>query len=65
MSQSTPKIKISREEICAFYRQGEESVVAFVEGLLEKIAQLEERIEAFENQRQKDSRNSSKPPSGD
>jgi transposase len=33
--------------------------------LLERSRQLEERIEALENQRQKDSRNSSKPPSSD
>ncbi len=57
--------KISREEIRAVYAQGEEAVIALVEGLLERIEQLEARVEALENQLSKNSRNSSKPPSGD
>ncbi|MGJ3253499.1 MAG: DUF6444 domain-containing protein, partial [Elainellaceae cyanobacterium] len=36
-----------------------------VEGLLERTEQTETRLEALENQRNTDSRNSSKPPSGD
>ncbi len=47
------------------YAQGEETVVAFVEGLLERIEGLEERIEQLESKASKTSRNSSKPPSGD
>lgn len=65
MSQAPPKQRISREEICATYAQGEEPVIALVEALLEKIGQLEARVESLENQRKKDSRNSSKPPSSD
>ncbi len=65
MSQSNPKPQISREGIRAVYAQGEEAVIALVEGLLERIGQLEARIELLENQRKKDSRNSSKPPSSD
>ena len=65
MSQPNPSKSISREEIRAVYAQGEDAVIALVEGLLERIVQLETRLEALENQRQKDSRNSSKPPSGD
>jgi tetrahydromethanopterin S-methyltransferase subunit B len=42
--------KISREEIRAVYAQGEEAVIALVEGLLERIEQLESRVEALENQ---------------
>lgn len=64
MSQPNPSKPISREEIRA-YAQGEDAVVALVEGLLERIGQLETWLEALENQRKKDSRNSSKPPSGD
>lgn len=45
--------------------QGEDAVNVLVEGLLERIAVLEERVEGFENQIAKNSRNSSKPPSGD
>jgi len=66
---SQPKaMKISRAEIRAVYAQGEEAVIALVEGLLKRIEELEllaERVEALENQVSKNSRNSSKPPSGD
>lgn len=65
MSQPNPPKRISREEIRAIYAQGEEAVIALVEGLLERIEQHETRLEALENQRHKDSRNSGKPPSGD
>jgi len=65
VGQSTPRLKISRAEIRAAYAQGEESVIALTEQLLETIGQLESRIETLENQRKKDSHNSSKPPSGD
>jgi transposase len=47
------------------YAQGEDAVIALVEGLLERIAVLEERVEALENQISKNSRNSSKAPSSD
>lgn len=57
--------KISREEIRAVYAQGEAAVIGLVEGLLERIEQLEARVEALESQKSKHSRNSSKPPSGD
>ncbi|HEY9643916.1 MAG TPA: IS66 family transposase [Coleofasciculaceae cyanobacterium] len=60
--------KLSREEIRAVYAQGEEAVIALVEGLLKRIEALElleSRVEVLENQLSKNSRNSSKPPSGD
>jgi transposase len=56
---------MGREEIRAIYAQGEDAVIALVEGLLERISQLETRLETLENQQKQDSRNSSKPPSGD
>lgn len=59
------KLAMSQDEIRAVYRQGEDAVVALVEGLLQRIATLEERVEALENQQKKNSRNSSKPPSSD
>ena len=76
MSQSAPKLSISREEIRRVYQAGEAAVIAMVEGLakqhLESVAELvvqhqalEERIKALEDQQKKNSRNSSKPPSGD
>ena len=40
-------------------------MIALVESLVERINALEARVEALENQRSKNSRNSSKPPSGD
>jgi transposase len=65
MSQPAPKQSISRADIAAVYGQGEAAVISLVEGLLAKIATLEERVEGLENQVQKNSRNSSKPPSSD
>lgn len=47
------------------YAQGEEAVIGLVEGLLDRIDQLEGRVTVLENQLSKNSRNSSKPPSGD
>lgn len=45
MSQAAAKKQINREEIRAIYAQGEEAIVSLVEGLLERIGQLEARIE--------------------
>ena len=56
---------LSRDEIRAIYAEGEEAVITMVEGLFEKLNRLERRLEALENQLQKNSRNSSKPPSSD
>ena len=56
---------LSRDEIRAIYAEGEEVVITLVEGLFEKLNRLERRLEALENQLQKNSRNSSKPPSSD
>ncbi len=66
MSETSPKkLTISRDEIRAVYAQGENAVIALVEGLLERIAVLEQRVESLENQISKNSRNSSKAPSSD
>jgi transposase len=62
---SPSRICISRDEIRAVYAQGEDAVIALVEGLVARINHLEERLEAVENQLKKDSHNSSKPPSSD
>lgn len=66
MSDSpTQKLTISRDEIRAVYGQGEDAVIALVDGLLQRTVVLEERVEKLENQLGKHSRNSSKPPSSD
>jgi transposase len=65
MSKREPKLNISEAEIRQVYRQGEDAVVELVQGLLSRISTLEERLEKVENQLKKDSRNSSRPPSGD
>lgn len=62
---SAKKLAISRDQIRAVYGQGEEAVIALVEGLLQRISMLEERVEQLENQLGKHSGNSSKPPSSD
>lgn len=65
MSQESPRKLISREEILSVYARGEEAVIELVEGLVEKLGKLEERVEALEGKDKKNSSNSSKPPSGD
>ncbi len=52
----------SREEIHKAYPEGEEAVVALIE---RTIGQLAAGVQALEDQITKNSRNSSKPPSGD
>ncbi|MFK8184393.1 MAG: IS66 family transposase [Phormidesmis sp.] len=56
---------MSEAEIRAVYRQGEEAVVELVSALVSRLAEVEARLEKLENQQKKNSRNSSKPPSGD
>jgi hypothetical protein len=65
LNHSCPIELISREEIHAVYVQGEEAVIELIEGLVEKIGKLEERVDSLEGKDQKNSSNSSKPPSGD
>lgn len=76
MSKATPKIKVSRQEIKAAYAAGETAVIELVESLsaqylsvietlLKQQQGLEARVKALEDKQSKNSRNSSKPPSGD
>jgi transposase len=62
---SGPRLSMSSEEIYAVYAQGSEAVTVLVQELIERINQVEARVETLENQKSKNSRNSSKPPSGD
>ena len=52
----------SRKEIHQAFLEGEEAVVALIE---QTVGRLAERVQALEDQLAKNSRNSSKPPSGD
>lgn len=65
MGQREPKLNISEADIRAVYREGEAAVVTLFKQLIERLEWTEARLEKLENQQQKDSRNSSKPPSGD
>ncbi len=56
---------MERKDILAIYDAGPEAVVNVIEQLIDTIAKLEERIKSLENQLNKNSRNSSKPPSTD
>ncbi|MDO9517810.1 MAG: IS66 family transposase [Methanosarcinaceae archaeon] len=53
---------MEREEILAIYETGPDAVIDLIEHL---IAKFEERIKSLEDQLNKNSRNSSKPPSTD
>jgi len=71
-SQSGITISLSREDILALYEEGPEAVIAPMLALVSiinkqaaRIAELEERIKSLEDQINKNSRNSSKPPSTD
>ena len=61
----TPLPLPTEDVVRATYQQGEEAVVALVNGLLALIQTLEARVQTLEDQVTKDSGNSSKPPSSD
>ena len=58
-------IKMSRQEIRAIYQQGEDAVVGLIEMLIDRINKLEEEVIKLKAKANKDSHNSSKPPSSD
>ncbi|PZV20939.1 MAG: IS66 family transposase, partial [Leptolyngbya sp.] len=65
MSQPKRSIQLSEAEIRAIYGEGEAAVVSLVTELLERLSRLEAEVKELKGQLSKDSRNSSKPPSGD
>jgi transposase len=58
-------IAITREEFHEIYKQGEEATFKLFEKLVERINALETRVAELEARLNKDSHNSSKPPSSD
>lgn len=62
-------MKLTRDEFKEIYDQGFEATFAFVEQLLrstlQQVEQLDSRVQQLEIQKNKDSHNSSKPPSTD
>ena len=71
-SELSISTSLSREDILAIYEEGPEAVIATIQILCSiinkqaaRIAELEERVKSLEDQINKNSRNSSKPPSTD
>ncbi|MGB5974557.1 MAG: IS66 family transposase [Nodosilinea sp.] len=65
MSQPKRGLQLSEGEIRAIYAEGEGAVVSLVTELLERLKRLEAEVKDLKGRLSKDSRNSSKPPSGD
>jgi len=65
VSEPKRSIQLSEAEIRAIYAEGEAAVVSLVTELLERLNRLEAEVKELKGQLSKDSRNSSKPPSGD
>ena len=61
----TPRGLPTPDDVHVAYVQGEEAVLALVERLTALIVNLQTRVNAIEDQLEKNSRNSSKPPSSD
>jgi transposase len=58
-------IKMSQDEIRAVYQQGEDAVVGLITMLIDRLNSLEEEVTRLKGIINKDSHNSSKPPSTD
>jgi len=56
---------MEREEILTIYEAGPEAVINLISQQTARITELEERVKSFEERLNKNSRNSSKPPSTD
>ncbi|MEL7053603.1 MAG: IS66 family transposase [Cyanobacteria bacterium J06588_5] len=65
MGKQPPKKQLSEADIRAIYSQGEEVVVSVVSQLMARLNQLEAEVKELKGRLGKNSRNSSKPPSGD
>lgn len=61
----TPLELPNHEQVRAIYQQGEEAIIELFNSMASTIRALEARIQTLEDQLNKDSHNSSKPPSSD
>jgi len=55
----------TRDEIRAAHRQGEEATIQLFEHLARELQALQDQLQALQDQLNKNSKNSSKPPSSD
>ena len=55
----------TRDEVRAAYRQGEEATIQLVDYLVWELQTLQDQLKALQDQLNKNSKNSSKPPSSD
>ncbi|MBT9146804.1 MAG: hypothetical protein DDT32_00549 [Syntrophomonadaceae bacterium] len=53
---------MNHEGILAVYEAGPEAVINLISSLIDTITELQERVKALEEQLNKNSRNSNKPP---
>ena len=65
MKKKAPDPKISTEQLRQIYAEGEDAVVEMFQLCLKRIESLEKQIEELKEKANKNSRNSSKPPSSD
>lgn len=65
VGKQKPTNQLSEAEIRAVYGQGEAAVVSLVSQLIQRLNQLEAEVKELKGRLSKNSRNSSKPPSGD
>lgn len=65
MDNKPSSIELSEADIRAVYTEGEDAVVSLVSQLLSRLNQLEVEVKELQGKLSKNSRNSSKPPSGD
>ena len=63
--KKAPYLHFSDNDLEAIYDSGKNATISFMRMLIDKINQLEVRIEKLEDEKSKDSHNSNKPPSSD
>nr|QNO45661.1 hypothetical protein KOOHPBNJ_00001 [Methanosarcinales archaeon ANME-2c ERB4] len=57
--------RLTHDEIRAAYQQGEEAIIQLVDYLAWELQTMQDQLQALQDQLNKNSKNSSKPPSSD